>query len=345
MIAEEVKTQRALSGSVLVVEVATGKIRAAAEYPVVDPNEPAASRVSDRTSRMFTDAFEPGSTYKIVTAAAVMEAGGVTPLSTVSAAGREVFPNGAVITDFTPHGTLEYTLAGALIDSSNVAMSKFGDKVSMQTRHDYLAAFGVGEPTAVGFIGERSGLLHPVSAWDNQSRYTTTFGQYFTVTTPQLAGVYQTIANGGVKVPLRLVESCTGADGTVVEPDAGEPTRVIKKKTADQLALMLENVASQGSLAKQTAVPGYRIAAKTGTAQKPGADGRYKAVERFTSIVGFAPADDPEYVVVVTLDEPRKVRSSAATAPAFQKAMTQVLKTYRVFPSDTPTDTSLPKTK
>lgn len=345
MIAEEVATQRANWGSVFVVEVATGKVRAAAEYPVVDPNEPGASKEADRASRIFTQAYEPGSTYKAVTAAAVLEEGVATPLSTVSAAARESFPNGAVINDAFPHPTRNYTLAGALIDSSNVAFSKFGTKVDADTRHRYLEAFGVGERTAIGFLGERSGLLHPVSKWDNQSLYTTTFGQYFTVTTPQVASVYQTIANGGVKVPLRLVESCVTADGTVIEPDLEEPNRVITESTAEQLTLMLENVASQGSLAKQIEVPGYRIASKTGTAQKPGADGRYKASERFTSLVGFAPAEDPQFVVVVTLDEPSRVKSSAATAPAFQKAMTQVLKSYRVFPSETETDTSLPKTK
>ena len=255
MIAEEVTTQGALWGSVFVVEVATGKVRAAAEYPTVDPNEPGAANAADRGSRIFTHAFEPGSTFKAITAAAVMEAGGATPLSTVQAAGREVFPNGAVVNDFTPHGTLNYTLAGALIDSSNVAMSKFGTQISAEVRHDYLEAFGVGERSAIGFNGEPSGVLHPVSKWDNQSLYTTTFGQYFTVTTPQLASAYQTIANGGVKVPLRMIESCTKADGTVIEPESGEPERVIQEKTADQLALMLENVASQGSLAEQTAVP------------------------------------------------------------------------------------------
>lgn len=345
MIAEETVSYGAVSGSVFVVEVATGKIRAAAEYPVVDPNDPTAVPTEDRASRIFTDAYEPGSTFKAVTAAAVMEAGGLTPLSTVTAASRETFPNGAVVNDFLSHPTYRYTLAGALIDSSNVAISKFSDAVPMQTRYDYLEAFGVGKPTTVGFVGERAGLLHPVSAWDNQSRYTTAFGQYYTVTTPQVASVYQTIANGGVRMPLTLVESCTTADGAVRKPDAGEPVRVIQESTASQLSLMLENVASQGGLGSRIAVPGYRIAVKTGTAQKPGDDGRYKATERYTSIVGFAPAEAPEYVVMVTLDEPTTVRSSAATASAFQKAVTQVMKTYRVRPSTTPTDTSFPKTR
>lgn len=346
MIAEETLAYQALAGSVFVVEVGTGKIRAAAEYPVVDPNEPTAVPESDRRSRIFTDEYEPGSTFKAVTAAAVMEAGGATPLSTVSAASREVFPNGAVVNDYSSHPVYRYTLAGALIDSSNVALSKFGDMVSMQDRHDYLAAFGVGEKTAVDFLGERSGTLHPVEKWDNQSRYTTTFGHYFTVTTPQLASAYQIIANDGVKMPLRLVESCATSDGEVVEPDAGAPVRVIQESTAADLQLMLENVASQGSLAERIAVPGYRIAMKTGTAEKPNVGGGgYKSVERFTSMAGFVPAEDPQYVVVVTLDEPTTVRSSSATASAFQKAVTQVMKTYRVSPSTTPTDTSFPKTK
>lgn len=346
MIAEETISYGALSGSVFVVEVATGKIRAAAEYPVVDPNDPTAVPVKDRASRIFTDEFEPGSTFKAVTAAAIMEKGGVTPLSTVSTPDRMTFPNGAFVNDYLRHSVINYTLAGALIDSSNVALSQFGDKVPMQVRHDYLEAFGLGEKTAVDFIGERTGVLHPVEKWDAQSRYTTTFGHYYTVTVPQLASVYQIIANDGVHVPLSLVESCTASDGTVIAHETGESHRVIEESTAVDLQLMLENVASQGSLAERVAVPGYRIALKTGTAQKPNVGGPgYKTEERFTSMVGFAPAEDPEYVIAVTLDEPTKVRSSSATASAFQKAVTQVMKTYRVRPSTTPTDTSFPLTR
>ena len=343
MIAEETARQGALNGSVLVVEVKTGKIRAAAEYPTVDPNDVSASDEGDRGARIFRRTFEPGSTFKVVTAAAVMEGAGANAGTRVTASSREEFPNGAVVNDAFPHPTYDYTLAGALIDSSNVALSKFGDMVSPQVRYDYLKKFGVGEKTAIDFQGEEPGMLHPVEDWDNQSHYTTTFGQFYTVTAPQVASAYQAIANGGVKIPLSLVESCTTADGEVAKIDAGKPERIIAESTASELSRMIENVAVQGGLAEDIVVPGYRIAAKTGTAEVPDGNGGYKPGIYFTSMVGYAPADDPEYVVIVTLDEPTRVTSSAATASAFQKAMTQVLKTYRVLPSSVPMDELLPK--
>lgn len=344
MIAEEAQTQGAKGGTVTVVEVATGKIRAAAEWPTMDPNDlDAASADGTLDSKLFSYPFEPGSTFKAVTAAAVMENGGVTMTSpTVSASSKEKFDNGAVINDAFVHPTYNYTLAGALIDSSNVALSKFGTMVSPDVRYDYLQRFGVGEST-VGFPGEASGMLHPTNEWDNQSLYTTTFGQYFTVTAPQLAGAYQAIANGGEKIGLSLVESCTGADGEVVTPAATEREQIIKPETAADLTRMLENVAVQGGNADRIQVPGYRVTSKTGTAQVPDGNGGYKQGVYYTSMVGFAPVDDPQYVVVVTLDEPTRVTSSAATASAFQKAMTQTMKTYRVMPSSTPMDALLPK--
>lgn len=345
MIAEETQRQGAKTGSVFVVEVKTGKVRAAAEYPSVDPNDPAASEESDRGSRIFRTTFEPGSTFKAITAAAVMEHGGASMYSTVTAGSREEFANGAVVNDAFEHPVYEYTLAGALIDSSNVALSKFGDMVTEQQRYDELKKFGVGVPTAIGFPGEEPGVLHPIEDWDNQSHYTTTFGQYYTVTVPQVASAYQIIANGGMKMPLSLVESCTSADGETTETPEVEPERIISEQIADDIARMEENVAVQGGLSDDVVVPGYRIAIKTGTAEKPDENGTYKAGIYYTSMVGFAPVDDPEYVVVVTLDEPTRVTSSAATASAFQKAMTQVLKTYRVTPSSVPMDELLPKYK
>ncbi|MDA4894193.1 penicillin-binding protein 2 [Streptomyces sp. MS2A] len=345
MIAEETQSKGAQTGSVTVVEVATGKIRAAAEYPSVDPNDPGASDPEDRGNRIFTTTFEPGSTFKAITAASVMEHAGATWETSVVAGSHEEFPNGAVVNDAVGHDTYEYTLAGALIDSSNVAMSKYGDMVTDQQRYDDFRKFGVGSETAVGFPGEEPGLLHPVSDWDNQSHYTTTFGQYFTVTAPQVASAYQAIANKGVKVPLSLVESCTSSDGEDKAVTAPKPERVLPEATAAELSRMIENVAVQGGLADDIAVPGYRIAAKTGTAEKPGENGAYKAGIYFTSMVGYAPVDDPQYVVIVTLDEPTTVTSSAATASAFQKAMTQVLKTFRVLPSSVPMDELLPKYK
>ncbi|MFT4259801.1 peptidoglycan D,D-transpeptidase FtsI family protein [Microbacterium sp.] len=343
MIAEEAQTQGAQGGTVTVVEVKTGKIRVAAEWPTMDPNDLDASSPSTWGSKLFTYPFEPGSTFKAITAAAIMENAGVTPTSpTVTASSREHFPNGAVINDAFSHPTYDYTLTGALIDSSNVALSKFGTMVSPEVRYDYLQRFGVGTPT-VGFPHESAGELHPTSEWDNQSLYTTTFGQHFTVTAPQVAGAYQAIANGGEKIDLSLVESCTDADGTVHEAAAPEKKQIIEPQTAADLTRMLENVAVQGGNAERIQVPGYRVTSKTGTAQIPDGNGGYKAGVYYTSMVGFAPVDDPQYVVIVTLDQPTRITSSAATASAFQKAMTQVMKTYRVMPSTVPMDELLPK--
>lgn len=342
MIAEEAQKQGAKGGTVTVVEVGTGKIRAAAEWPALDPNDLDASTPATRASQIFWRDFEPGSTFKAITAAAAMEGAGLTPLSTVSASSRESFPNGALVNDAFVHPAYQYTLAGALIDSSNVALSKFGTRVSPDVRYDYLQRFGVGEKT-IGFPSEVAGTLHPTSAWDNQSLYATTFGQFFTVTAAQLAGTYQAIANGGEKIDLSLVESCTGADGTVVASKKPAHEQVVTEKTAAELSRMLENVAVQGGNAERIQVPGYRVTSKTGTAQVSDGKGGYKNGVYYTSMVGFAPVDDPQYVVVVTLDEPTKVVSSAATAPAFQKAVTQVMKTYRVMPSTVPMDELLPK--
>jgi len=351
MIAEEAQRLGAKAGSVTVVEVKTGKIRAAAEYPSVDPNDINAVDQDYCRSHIFSDAHEPGSTFKAVTAATIIDQGKAPWSSHVSAKSREKLPNGQVINDAFPHPQYEYTLAGALIDSSNVSLSKFGTMVDPTTRADYLKRFGVGHKTAIGYPAEQAGslpmdrkgnVLDPAK-WDARTLYTTTFGQAFTVTPAQLAGAYQALGNGGKKTALSLVESCTDADGTVHKAPTPASEQIVKPDTAKEVLRMLENVAVQGGNARAIEIPGYRIGIKTGTAEKSDGHGGYKKGIYFTSMIGIAPIDDPQYVVEVTLDEPTKIRSSAANAVAFQQAMTQVLKTYRVAPSSQPMDELLPK--
>ena len=343
LIAEQVQNTGSLRGTITVVEAKTGKIRALAEYPTVDPNDPTATAPEDRGSRAFTSPFEPGSTFKALTTAIGLDSGSYTPQTTVTASSREVLGGEARVSDAFSHGPNVYTPTGVLIDSSNVGISKFAEMIPAQTRFDYLQKFGVGSVSAINFPGESGGILHPVQDWDKQTFFNTAFGQGLSVTVPQLVGAYQTIANGGVKKPLSLVESCTAADGTVTDVPSTEGTQVISPDTAHEVSLMLENVATQGELASKIAIPGYRIAIKTGTGEKVDENtGVYKPDAYFTTMIGFAPADDPQYVVAVNLDEPRTVKSSAATAPAFQKALTQVLKSNRVIPSGTTTP-ELPK--
>jgi len=334
LIAEQTQNTGALSGAIFVVEVKTGAIRAAAEYPTVDPNAPTSVDESDRASRIFRNTFEPGSTFKALSAAMLVDSGTANPFSVVHVPFRQTFDNGASVRDDLQHPDYDYTLNGVLVNSSNVGISTFAGMMSDQARFDYLTRFGIGQGTDVDFLGEANGLVRDPSQWDNQTKYNTSYGQGLTTTIPELANAYQAIANGGLKLPLRLVESCTAADGTVTTPDNGEPTQVISPEAARQVTDMLENVATKGSVSEKVGIAGYRLALKTGTAEKvdPGA-GTYKVGSYFTTIAGFAPADDPQYVVVVTLDEPSTIKSSSANAPAFREAMTQVLKTYRIMPS------------
>ena len=337
LIAEETDRYQADWGGVLVMEVATGKIRAIAETNTVDPNDPGASEPQDRGSRLLRFSFEPGSTFKPVTAATAIEHAGVTPGTTVTVPDRMVFDNGAVVNDSEKHSTENLTLNGGLVTSSNVAMSQFGAMVDPQTRYDYLKKFGAGQPSGLDWSGEPKTTLSPADTWDNQTKYATTFGQAFTVTAVQVASAYQTFANGGVRMPASLVESCTKADGQVVTPKLAAPERVIKEETAKEVSLMLENVFAQGTLADDVALPGYRMGGKTGTAQISDGKGGYKKNLYFTSLVGFAPAEDPKYVVLTVFDEPKKQRMSSANRSVFKKAMAQVLTHYRVMPSGSET--------
>ncbi|RLK49661.1 peptidoglycan D,D-transpeptidase FtsI family protein [Microbacterium telephonicum] len=333
LIAEETAHYQADWGGIVVMEAKTGKIRALAETPTVDPNDPGASPAEDRASRLLRYSYEPGSTFKPVTAATAIEQGGATPTSTAWTPDRMEFPNGAVINDSENHAAENMTLTGGLVNSSNVAMSQFGALVDPQTRYDYLRKFGVGDGSALNWSGEPKGDIHDPATWDNQTYYTTTFGQAFTVTPVQTTSVFQTIANGGVRMPAQLVESCTKADGTVVTPDVPDPVKVIEPETAAEVSQMLENVYAQGTLKDDIKIPGYRLAVKTGTAQIPDGTGGYKAGLYFTSLAGFAPADDPQYVVLTVFDEPKTNRMSSANRSVFKKAMTQVLAHYRIMPS------------
>jgi cell division protein FtsI (penicillin-binding protein 3) len=314
--------------TVTVMEAKTGRLLAVADVPTVDPNAPSATDSANRGSRAFTAPFEPGSTFKALTAASVIDAGKADPVSQIIAPYRYLPPNGANINDSGFHGDERLTLTGVLIESSNTGMSQFGERLSDQERYDDMLAFGLGERTEVGFPGEEPGDLHGgPEGWDNQTKYATMFGQGLTTTAVQIASVYQTIANGGVRMPVRLVDGC--GDDT---PAQSEGKRVISTSASAQTTAMLERVYLEGWLADKWEIPGYRVAAKTGTAQVPDGNGGYLS-GYLVSVSGFAPADDPQFVVSVSIMNPVKMNSSAASAPVFQQVMSQVLKKYRTVPS------------
>ena len=321
--------------TVTVMEAKTGKLLAVADVPTVDPNVPSETDATDRGSRTFTAPFEPGSTFKAVTAASVIDAGAANPLSQVMAGSSYDAPNGANFRDSFYHEDTPYTLTGSLIDSSNTATAKFGEQLSDQARFEYMQKFGFGRESEVGFPAEAPGDLHGgPDEWDNQTKYTTMFGQGLTTTAVQVASAYQAIANGGVRMPVQLVESCTDADGEVTKTKT-EGARVISEQAAAETSQMLENVYTKGWLADRWNIPGYRVAAKTGTAQVADGNGGY-LTGYLVSVSGFAPADDPEFVVSVSYMDAVKMNSSAASAPVFQQVMSQVLKKYRTVPSGAP---------
>ncbi|MCI4658612.1 MULTISPECIES: peptidoglycan D,D-transpeptidase FtsI family protein [Cryobacterium] len=335
-LAKQAQATGAAWGTVVVQEVKTGKLVAVADYPSVDPNNVnGTANPDDRGSRAFTASFEPGSTFKALTAASVLDAGKATVGTQVVAPYRYLPGNGANINDSSGHADLHLTLTGVLIESSNTGMSKFGELLTDKQRYDYMTKFGLGTETEAGFPAEDTGILHPYDEWDPQTKYATMFGQGLTTTALQVSSIYQTIANKGVRMPVQLVAGCRQADGTMTNVPAAAGTQVVSASAAHDTSDMLEMVYQKAWLSKVWNIPGYRVATKTGTAQMPDGHGGYTH-GYLVSVSGFAPADDPEYVVSVSLADPVKLNTSAAPAPIFQEVMSQVLKKYRAVPSGAP---------
>ncbi|NEM90006.1 peptidoglycan D,D-transpeptidase FtsI family protein [Galbitalea soli] len=318
----------------VVVRVADNHLMAVADYPTVDPNNVSAANPAATGSRAFAIPYEPGSTFKAMSAASMIDAGVITPTTKITLPSLYRFPDGAYIKDSFPHGVLKYTTAGVLENSSNIGISILSEKLDAQSRRDYMLKFGVGQKTAVGFGGESSGHLGAVSSWDEITNRAVEFGQGVSATSVQVAQIFSTLANHGVHLPLTLVEGCYHADGTVTDKPSTKATRVISAQAADETVQMLETVVSSGPNSPVLKIPGYRIAAKTGTAQVAGPNGYTD--DRVISVAGIAPAENPKYVVLVTFGEPSTVKVSAAAAPAFRKLMIQVLKKYRIPPSTVP---------
>jgi len=325
------KTLDAAWASAMVVRIQDGHILAAADWPSVDPNDVNGSKVDDMGARLFSVPYEPGSVFKPITVAAMIDKGQTTPTSKFTVPGQFKVAPGKYISDSFDHGTMRMTTTGILVYSSNIGMNVLAKDLTKQDRYDDLTAFGVGQPTAVKFLGEDSGLIRTPDVVDNVTQYTEIFGQGVTATTAQIASVYQTLGNHGVREPLTLVSGCEHPDGTVTDAPPSDGVRVISASAADQTIQMLEAVAKHGSLRDYVSGSGYRIALKSGTAEVA-RNGVYTA-DRVISVAGVVPADNPQFAVIVVFGLPQIERSSAAAAPAFAKLMEQTLKYYRVPPS------------
>jgi cell division protein FtsI (penicillin-binding protein 3) len=333
-ITAQVDASQAEWGQALVLEVETGRILALAESPTVDPNDPGAAPAQDRGTRALSEVIEPGSTAKVVTAAAVLEEGLVTPQTRFAVPDRYTTENGQSFKDSHDHPVENLTFAGVLAQSSNTGTVMAGEQMSRQTRHDYLSRFGFGQPTGLGFPGETRGILAQPDAWDGRQEYTVLFGQGVAVNALQSAQVFATIANDGVRMPPRLVEGMTSPDGTWTPEPTGEGTEVVSVDTAQKVRTMLEAAVAEGT-GGNAQIPGYRVAGKTGTAQAPSPNGGYSGYTG--SFIGMAPADDPKFVVAVTVQRPANgYYGGTVAAPVFQDLMSYTLAARKVPPSGEP---------
>jgi len=331
-LAKQVTGVGAESGTAVVIEVATGKIRAAASYPTFDPNDLTDAKAANLGNYAFNDAFEPGSTGKLMTMAAALEEKVVTPDTGVIVPSR--LPRaGTRFKDHEAHGTEYMTATGVLAKSSNMGTILIGERVPPKDMESYYRKFGVGTKTPVGFPGESAGLLAGAKDWVSTRRYTVLFGQGYAVTAVQQASVFQTIANKGVRVPPSLVEGTVNDSGTFIPSTRTTPSRVVSEDTAVKLSRMMEEVTGENGTASAARIKGYRVAGKTGTADRYDEKlGRYNG---FTaSFIGFAPAEQPKYVVAVFIQKPTAGMFGGMLAgPVFNQVMTYLLERTGAPPS------------
>jgi cell division protein FtsI (penicillin-binding protein 3) len=329
-----VKQSGADSGTVVVMDPRTGAILALASAPTFDPSDPGAYPIADRGNRGVSDIYEPGSTSKIMTAAAAIQEGTMTPNSVVTVP-NTLMRGGRIFHDDVSHGTEHLTLTGVLAKSSNLGAIQVAETIGRGKLYDYLRAFGIGQPTGLNFPGESQGILSPPTKWSDAQFATVSFGQGLSLTAVQATSVYATIANNGVRVQPSLVAGTVTPDGTFTSSPAPAQIRVVSAQTAATVRDMLESVVSDQGTAPMARIPGYRVAGKTGTANR--VDDACSCYRGYTaSFIGFAPADAPRLVVSVTLQNPKNGHFGGRLAgPVFRQVMAFSLQTLGIPPTGT----------
>jgi len=329
--ASQVKKTKADNCTVVIIQPRTGDVLAMAQWPTFNPAT--LQDVSQTTNLAVQAEFQPGSTAKVITAAAAFERGGQTPMSAYNIP-YQIREGGQSIQDAEWAPGERYTIAGIIAHSSNVGMSQVAKHISEQTQYAYLRAFGLGQPTGIGLPGELPGDLPPVSQWAGDTRYTLSFGQGVAVTALQMAEVYATIANGGVRVQPTLIEGTANSAGKYTPAKPSPSHRVIQAKTARQLLDILEQVPGVDAAGAQPwgVIPGYAVAAKTGTSQE--SNGKCALCVYGSSWIGIAPGDHPQLVVAVNVQHPRKGGHFGAVVagPVFYQVMKDALATLQIPP-------------
>lgn len=323
------------SGAAVVLDSRTGEVLALADHPTFDANEPMLTPASDLGMRSLFDVYEPGSVEKVLTAASLVDAGKVTPETKITVP-SSLPRQDRVIGDYWDHGRLRLTLTGVIAKSSNIGTVLAADQFSAQELYDYLDRFGLGSKSGVGIPGEAPGILPWWEGWSQINQDTISFGQGVSVNALQMAAAVNAVANDGVLVEPSLVKGqATTRTGNTIGSATTTSSRVISERAARMTTEMMEAVTrAEGGTAPSAAIEGYRVAGKTGTAQRVGEEcGCYDGT--FTvSFAGFAPADDPRFLVYIVVQAPKNgLGGGAIGGPAFHKIMTYLLRKYAVPPT------------
>ncbi len=318
-----VENFKAKGGWCIVMNPSNGKILAMANEPSFDPNFTSMYSIAERQNKCISYTYEPGSTYKVITASAALQEGIKKEDDLINGNnGRyEIFHQ--VIRDHVPYGFLTFTKA--LSYSSNVCFAQIANEIGNEKLFNYTKNFGFGIRSGIDLPGEEVGIVHPVSAWSGRSRVTVAIGQELSVTLLQITLAYAAVANGGILLEPVIYEKIVDSNGKIVDSAKYKPVRrVLKEDVAMRMRTMLADVAADGT-GKKAAIEGIVVGGKTGTAQKPDS-GKYSRWRSWSSFIGFIPADKPELLCSVVIDEPAGGEmGGVAAAPAFNKIMTQII--------------------
>jgi cell division protein FtsI (penicillin-binding protein 3) len=328
---QQVQKTHADNCTVVIMQPHTGQVLAMAQWPAYDP---ASSNPQAQANLAVQNIFEPGSTGKVITAAASFEHGGQTPES-VYTVPDVINEGGYTFHDAEYHPVMRWTIAGILANSSNDGMVQVVRHVSPQTQYNYLKAFGIDSPTGLNLPGESQGLLPALSQWWGNERYTLSFGQGVDVNAVQMASVYSTIANGGVRVQPTLVQGTASSAGQYTPAPPSPSRRVIQPATARELIGALQQVPGVDAAGGEPwgVIPGYAVAAKTGTSQEW--DAAKNCLCKYgSSWIGMAPGDNPQVVVAVNVQNPKKggYFGAVVAGPAFYQVMKFALQTMKIPP-------------
>ena len=333
----------AKNASAVVLDAKTGQILSMAQSDSVNPNKDIGAQVKkgkDISNIAVTSPFEPGSVAKMITAAGAVEYGLTTPDEVHTVPGS-IEMSGVTVKDAWEHGNVRYTTTGIFGKSSNVGTLMLAQKLGEDRFADLLKKFGIGQLTGVELPGETQGLLPAREQWSGGTFANLPIGQGMSLSLLQMASVFQTMANDGVRIPPRIVASQTGPDGVTVPAEQPEGVRVVSPETAKTMNKMFQAVVQsapgQTGTGPDAAVKGYQVAGKTGTAQKVDPKtGAYSNDKYWITFAGIAPADDPRFVIGIMLDEPKRGTDGGggqSAAPLFRDLATWMLNRYNVPPS------------